>query len=117
MKIGALRSRLILETAVDTQDQTTGEPVRSWTTLGTVWAAIEPIKGREALTDNVTLGEIDTRIRIRWSPLVENLGVKSRAKYVADGRLDVVYDIVSVAEVRLGRREVELMCKSGASEG
>ena len=118
MRIGALRHRLTIQTAIDTQDQTTGEPVRTWSTLATVWAEIAPIKGREALTSNVTLGEVDTRIRIRWSSALSNLGVKSRAKHAdVDGRLDVLYDIVSVAETKLGRREIELMCKSGTNEG
>lgn len=118
MRIGALRHRLTLETAVDTQDQTTGEPVRTWSTLATVWAEIAPIKGREVLSGNVTLGEVDTRIRIRWASALANLGVKSRARHAdVDGRLDVIYNIVSVAETKLGRREIELMCKSGTNEG
>ena len=118
MKAGTLRHRITLQTAVDTQDTTTGEPVRSWTTLATVWADISPLSGREILASAVELGEVDTRIRIRWAPALANLGVKSRAAHLlADGRLDVYYDILSVTEPKLGRRELELICNSGAHEG
>lgn len=119
MQAGRLRHRIVLQTAVDTQDQTTGEPVRSWSTLATVWANILPMKGREIMAAaNTPLAECDTRILIRWAPALANLGAKSRAVHLlADGRIDVYYDIVSVVEVQLKRQTLELMCKSGASEG
>lgn len=119
MRAGSLRHRITLQTAVDTQDGTTGEPVRSWTTLATVWAEVAPLKGREIVAAaSALLGDVDTRIRIRWAPELANLGVKSRAAHLlADGRIDVYYNIQSVIEAKLGRRELELMCKSGTNEG
>ncbi len=119
MLAGSLRHRITLQSAIDTQDQTTGEPVRSWSTLAVVWANVLPMKGREIMAAaNTPLAECDTRIIIRWAPALANLGAKSRAAHLlADGRIDVYYDIVSVTEVQMKRRTLELMCKSGASEG
>lgn len=118
MSAGKYRQRIVLETAVDTQDATTGEPVRSWTTLAEVWASIEPLKMREALLANATLSELDTRIRIRWAPTLANLGTKTRARWTGvDGRIERVFDVVSVLEPFTKRKELELLCKSGANDG
>lgn len=118
MRAGRLRQRIVLETAVDTQDQTTGEPVRTWSTLAEVWASIEPLKMREALLSNVLLSETDTRILIRWSPVLANLGTKTRVRWTGvDGRLERIFDVVSVREPDTKRKELELLCKSGVNEG
>lgn len=47
------------------QDQNTGEVLRVWTTLGEVWAAVEPISGREFIQSAETQSQITTRITIR----------------------------------------------------
>lgn len=119
MQAGALRHRITLQAAVDTQDGTTGEPVRSWSTIATVWASVLPMKGREIMAvADTPLAECDTRILIRWAPALANLGPKSRAVHLlADGRIDVYYNIVSVTEVQMKRQVLELMCKSGTNEG
>lgn len=118
MKAGALRERVVIETAVDTQDSTTGEPVRTWSTLATVWASIEPLRVREALIANIVLSQADTRIRIRWARALANLGTKSRVRWTGvDGRNEVIYDVVSVIEPMVRRQELELICQSGTNEG
>lgn len=119
MQAGKLRHRITLQSAVDTQDQTTGEPVRSWSTLATVWANVLPMKGREIMAAaNTPLAECDTRIIIRWATALADLGPKSRAIHLlADGRIDVYYDIVSKTEVQMRRQTVELMCRSGTNDG
>lgn len=119
MQAGNMRHRLTVQTAVETQDQTTGELVRSWTTVATVWANILPMKGRELMSAAGTpLAACDTRIKLRWAPALANLGPKSRvAHLLPDGRVDAYYDIVSVTEPGLRKRELELMCVSGLSDG
>jgi SPP1 family predicted phage head-tail adaptor len=47
------------------QDQNTGEVLRVWTNLGEVWAAVEPISGREFIQSAETQSQITTRITIR----------------------------------------------------
>lgn len=111
MRAGGLNRRLTIEEPVVTQG-TTGEEVTTWTALGTVWARIEPIRGREAMIAGANLSIMDTRIRIRWSPDVAAVTSKWRARYG-----DTVYDIVSAAHLATGRREIELLCKSGANDG
>lgn len=118
MRAGALRQRVILESAVDTADAQTGAPVRTWATLATVWASIEPLRMREALLASQLLEQADTRIRIRWAPELANLDTAARVRWTdVAGRREVFYDIVSVIEPGTRRRELELLCKSGTSEG
>ncbi len=118
MRAGALKQRVVLETAVDTQDATTGEPIRTWALLASVWASVEPLKMREALIADTVLPEADTRIRIRWAPELADVGTKTRARWTdIAGRRERLYDVVSVIEPKVGRREFELLCKSGANEG
>lgn len=111
MKAGKLDKRLDIEQPISTQDAS-GAPVISWLPVGTMWASIEPIKGREALTANQSLAVMDTRIKVRAHPLLASINAKWRVKYNG-----VIYNIVSVAHIQLGNREIELMCVSGANDG
>jgi SPP1 family predicted phage head-tail adaptor len=111
MQAGKLDKRLDIEQPISTQDAS-GSPVVSWLAVGTVWASIEPIKGREALTSNQIIGTMDARIRIRQHPLLSTMTPKWRLKY--DG---VIFNIVSIAHVSLGNREIEIMCLSGSNDG
>ncbi len=115
MKAGKLDKRLDIEQPITTQDGA-GSPVVSWLAVGTVWASIEPIieriKGREAMTANQNLAIMDTRIKVRAHPLLSSINAKWRVKYNG-----VIYNIVSVANIELGNREIELMCVSGANDG
>lgn len=111
MKAGKLDKRLDIEQPITTQDSA-GSPVVSWLAVGTVWASIEPIKGREAMTANQNLAIMDTRIKVRAHPLLSSINAKWRVKYNG-----LIYNIVSVAHIELGNREIELMCVSGANDG
>ena len=110
MKAGKLDKRLDIQQPVTVQSDN-GSPVITWLPFGTVWASIEPIKGREALTSNQILGTMDTRIRIRQHPLLNAMTAKWRLSYDT-----TIYNIVSIAHVNLGMREIEIMCTSGASD-
>jgi SPP1 family predicted phage head-tail adaptor len=111
MKAGKLDKRLDIEQPATVQDAS-GSPVVTWLPFGTVWASIEPIKGREALTANQHLGVMDSRIKIRAHSALSSINSKWRVKYNG-----VIYNIVSVAHISLGNREIELMCLSGANDG
>lgn len=112
MEAGPLRHRVRFERAVDTQDQTTGEPVRSWSAIGDVWARVEPLRGREALIDGGVRDEMDTRIVTRYSPTLAAIVPKDRALFAG-----IPYNIVSAAHVDMAQRRIEFLCRSGVSDG
>lgn len=111
MRAGVINRRLTIEEPIVTQDETGGEVI-TWEPLGVVWAAIEPVRGREALIAGANLAILDTKIRIRWNEQTDAINTKWRFRY-----RETIYDIVSVAHLKIGRREIECMCKSGANEG
>lgn len=111
MRAGRLRHRLVVEEAhVGSISADAGE--ETWVPRGTVWAAIEPIKGAESNVSNQILAEMDTKIIVRWSEFIDGVSAKWRLKHKT-----TIYNIVSIAHKNLGQREVEFMCKSGLNNG
>lgn len=74
LKAGRLRHRVQIQeyvaqtdTAGDViQDPQTGEVAKTWTTVATVWAAIEPLSAREFIQSAASQTEISARITIRY---------------------------------------------------
>jgi len=90
----------------------TGELSVTFEPFATVWGSIEPIRGREALVNTVNLAQMDTKIRLRWTPQLDAMTTEWRLRYK-----ELVYDIVSIAHVMTGKRELEVLCKSGTNQG
>jgi SPP1 family predicted phage head-tail adaptor len=115
MLAGRLRHRIEVQVAVPVQDAS-GDEVVDWaaaTVLGTVWGAIEPIRGREATyAGDQILAEMDTRITVRWSPLAAQITAGHRLVHQG-----TPFNVVSVAHVKLAQREVEILCRSGINDG
>lgn len=109
---GKYPHRLEIQAPVQTQDPASGEVTTDWQTVGTVWAAIEPIRGKEAMTGEQMLATMNTRIIIRWSQLAETLTAAHRGLHQ-----NTIFNFVSIAHVRLKRREVEIMALSGLNDG
>jgi len=72
-----------------------GEAVESWTDLTTVWACVQPMRGRMLLAAQQTQAQADFTVTIRWLA-----GVVPGEVRILYG--DVVHEILSAAEV--GRR-------------
>lgn len=102
MQLGKLRHRVTIESSSASRDEFGGE-VLTWATVATVWAAVEPLSGREFLDARRQEAEVSTRIRIRY-----------RAGLVPGMRVtwgDHIYDILAVIERESRRREVWLMVR------
>jgi len=108
---GKLRHRLLLDEPIATQDDT-GSEVINWSAFGTVWASVEPLRGREQLIANQALAPLDTRIRIRWSPAVNMITAKWRGTHQG-----IIYNFKSISQTDMGHREIEIMAQSGLNDG
>ncbi len=102
MKAGQLDQRVIVERLQSGEDDF-GQPYSEWATIATVWAAVEPLTGREYFAAGAAQSETTTRIRMRYRP-----GITS-ADRVKHGT--TTYGITSVIDLRSERRELVLMCK------
>lgn len=102
MRAGQLDQRVTLQSR-GSGVNAFGEPNGSWSTVATVWGAVQPLLGREFLEGRQAEGELTTRIRIRYRT---DVTPTMRAVHGA-----VTYDIVSVMSPDTDRRETILMCR------
>ena len=102
MRAGELRHRVTIQQKSVTRN-TFGEEVVTWQDVATVWAAIEPLRGREFFESQQVNAEVTTRIRIRYRP-----GITPTMRVVFGNR---VFDIQAVINVDERNRELHLMCR------
>lgn len=102
MNPGDLRHRITIQQLIETRNEL-GEVVQSWQDFATVWAAIEPLRGREYFDSQQINAEVTTRIRIRYRP-----GIKPKMRAVYGTR---IFDIQSVIDIEERHQEIHLMCK------
>lgn len=67
MEAGSLDRRVTIQSPSESKNSI-GEGVKSWSTVATVWAAIEPLSSRELLAQRREVSDVSTRIRIRYRP-------------------------------------------------
>jgi len=102
MKIGNLRHRVVLQQKVITEDALKQQS-EFWADIATVWAAIEPLSGREYFAARQENTEVTTRITIRYLP-----GIKADIRAVFGGR---IFEVLSVINPEERRESLILMCK------
>jgi SPP1 family predicted phage head-tail adaptor len=87
---GELTRRVTIQSPSDADDGGGGSE-RTWTTVATVWAKIEPGTGREFLAAQQLTPELSHLITIRWR---SDVNAKCRAVYGAQ-----VFAIEAVADI------------------
>jgi SPP1 family predicted phage head-tail adaptor len=105
MKPGKMRHRITIQQSTQTQNSF-GEPIDSWSTFaGPLWAAVEPIQGREFWAQQQVQSEVTIRVRIRYLS-----GVTSSMRILYGAR---ILTIESVIDPKEGHKEMQLMCSEG----
>ena len=100
MRAGQLRQRVTVQEKSVTRDDY-GAEVITWTDLATVWAAVQPLTGREWIEGRQETAGVTTRIRMRYRS-----GITPEMR-VSFG--DIEFNILSVIHVK--ERELHLMCR------
>lgn len=103
MSIGEKRHRVTIQQKTISRDNPERIAVESWVDVATIWAAVEPLRGREFFQAQAINAEVTTLIRIRYRS-----GVLASMRILFDG---VQYNILSVIDVNSQHRELHLMCK------
>ena len=106
MKIGEMNKRVILQGRVVTQTSS-GAVTETWSNLDTVWAKIQPLKGKEFWQAQQMSSELDVRVTIRYR---KNISTIERVNYG-----NRYFDIVAVIDADEKHRFLELMCKETES--
>lgn len=102
MRAGELRHRITIQQKTVVRDTYGGETV-TWTNTATVWAAVEPLSGREYFSAQQVQAEVNHRIRIRY-----RAGITTTMRVLWGTR---VFDILAIINLQERGREIHLMCK------
>lgn len=108
---GDLRHRVNIQRRNLQQEPILGEQVLySWTTIATLWAAIEPLSVREFVAASMETSKVTTRITVRA------LAAINSTMRVVHG--DKIYNIHGVLSDReSGREYLTLACSEGVTDG
>jgi SPP1 family predicted phage head-tail adaptor len=102
MRIGELRHRVVLQKKEITEDELKQQS-EVWTEITTIWAAIEPLSGREYFAAKQVNAEISARITIRYRK-----GITPDMRMVFDGR---VFEVISIVNPKERCGSLVLMCR------
>jgi SPP1 family predicted phage head-tail adaptor len=110
IRAGALNCYVSLQdrVAASPQQFDSGEPHDDWVEVARIWAAIDPILGREFLDGGVQ-SEAKVKIRMRWRP-----NLHAGMRIVHQGK---IYDLTQPLDVGAANREVLFFCSEGATDG
>jgi SPP1 family predicted phage head-tail adaptor len=111
MQAGRLRHQVELQARVAGSPQRTnsGAPDEAWATQATLWAAIEPLRGKEFMESQAVNSAVTVRIRVRYRP---NVDATMRILHGS-----TVYSIEAVINPNTKNEELQLMCSQGANNG
>lgn len=108
MRIGQLRHRVTIQSKTTVRDKE-GFEAEVWTDVTTVWAAVEPLRGREYFAAAAVHAENTVRIRMRYR---SGVTPEMRVKYGTR-----LFDIISVIDVDERHQELQVMVKEVCGDG
>ncbi len=105
MSSGALRERVIALHEQKTDDELGGQLV-TWPPVFTTWAKVVPITGKESVESAQIQSTLRYRVTIRYR---DNVTEAMRLQWG-----EKILNIISVANVDLHRKYLEIICEAGA---
>jgi|WetSurMetagenome_2_1015567.scaffolds.fasta_scaffold601842_2 SPP1 family predicted phage head-tail adaptor len=102
MRSGDLKNRIVLEAPSRAPDLMGGSEI-TWTAIDTVYAAIWPVRGDEAVAGAKPAASATHRVRIRYR---RRMSPEWRIRYK-----DKRFSIVSIINPGMNYRALDLMCK------
>jgi SPP1 family predicted phage head-tail adaptor len=109
LNAGDLDQRITVQSPAATVDAL-GQRVETWSTVATVWAQAQPLRGREFFAAGTMQSEAAVRFRIRYrTDVTGTMRVLWRSVPHA-----IVADPIDVDG---GRHTLELMCSAGIRDG
>lgn len=106
MNIGKMRSRVTILQPSETRNDC-NEIVKSFTSSGTAWAAVEPISGKELYKAHLISEDITYRVTMRYNSAITS---ETRLQFT-EGSNTKTLEISSVINKNQASTELELLCK------
>ena len=114
MRAGRLKNRVQLQNYTEAQSST-GYPTKTWTTVATVWAAVEAIRGKESESAGELVSTQVTRIIIRYSSDVSSIDETWRVKFGT--RIFSIHSVIPPSDRSAPSAYVEMICEEGKKDG
>lgn len=108
MRAGALRHRVTLQSPAQERDGA-GAAKRSYVDGPTVWASVEPLRGRELFAADKFANKITTLIKIRFQG---NVDESWRVQHTTESMGTVYYGILAIVRPYAIKRELWLGCEA-----
>lgn len=107
---GRKNQRVTFQVLADpAQQNEVGEQTSAWADVVTLWAQVEPLRGREYFAAGQMQSVADVRIRVDYrSDLVETMRAVWRG---------VPHEIVAIINVDGAREQLEIMAVQGVRDG
>lgn len=103
MRAGQLRHRVTIQQLGPVTRDAMGGEIATWNTYAELYAAVEPLEGRELFSAQQVAAEISHRVRIRY-----HAGVVPKMRVLFGSR---VFDIQSAMSIEERGRETHLYCR------
>ena len=113
LRAGQLNRRITLQSPVTTLDAY-GVPTPGWTNVMTVWAAIEPLSGRELVNAQRIVSEISHQITMRYSSALADTRVVAGYRALYKGRIFNIHAAMNEDESNV---LVTLLASEGLNDG
>jgi SPP1 family predicted phage head-tail adaptor len=107
MQAGKLRHRVTIQSKTHTTDDF-GGPAETWADTAVVWAAVEPLQGRELANAQTVNTETTTKITMRFTTVLPS------DRIIFEGRF---YNLQSIIDEESQHRFLVIMASEGLNEG
>lgn len=104
MKAGSLKHRITFQERKELSDSVGAKHIELRNLL-TVWAAVEPISGRENFDSSHYASETNLKITVRYNQCIAKMTAKNRIKHG-----DKIYNIEAVIADASGKVNLRFIC-------
>lgn len=112
INIGRLRDRITIQTLKQTRD-ITGEILETWEDGHTLWASVNMVSSKEAISSGAELAIGTVRIWIRYR---KDINATSRIKVSTGPLAGRVLNIIGQPLPDAARTRLEILCREGAEK-
>jgi len=102
VRVGALRHQVTVEQPVEAQDAA-GAVTKTWTSVATPWAAVEPMRGQERFLAQQVAADVTHKITMRYESALASMTPKWRVS-LGSRRFDLL------AVLDPGERDTAIEC-------
>ena len=114
MRASELKHSVSIQTRASATPDAFGETPRTWRTLYTTYAKIEPQYAREYMSRSSVLAEATHRITVRWRDELANPIEVQKMRVLFGAR---IFNIVAAINLDEANHWVELLCTEGTNDG